>query len=294
MKKVLITGASGMLGSDFIRTFRSKSEYEVFGLGRTSKPELEENQFLTDITKPIAPHTIGIIPDVIIHTAALTDLNRCEEAPDLAHRVNVDGSRHVAALAGRNTLFFYISTDSVFDGEKGDYSEKDKPNPRNAYAKSKLDGERAVLETNKGFTSIIRTNIYGLNIPMKNSLAEWAYREWQSGKVISGFSDIVFNAVFTGQLVDVIAYLIDRDLKIPILNVGSDEALSKYNFLERFRKVLRAEANLLKEARSTDFPSRVPRPKNTSLNTTLLSALYKVPDFNSGIMQWMASASNIG
>jgi dTDP-4-dehydrorhamnose reductase len=291
MKKILITGSTGMLGSDLVKGFLALEQYEVYGLGRSVSPLMPlANQFVTDLALPFDTAIIDITPDVIIHTAALTDLNVCEQNPALADQIHSVASRSLAKLSGKNTLFIYISSDSIFNGEKGMYSETDAPDPLNVYALSKLKGEHAVLHENKGLTTIIRTNIYGFHLPMKNSLAEWAYREWAAGKKIYGFTDIIFNAVFTSQLVAIIHFLIDHHAVFPVLNVGSDTAISKYDFLEKFGQALRIDSNLLKPALSSDVPSTIARPKNTSLDTSLLSSFYRVPDFASGIQQWLEQA----
>ncbi|MEM2915265.1 MAG: sugar nucleotide-binding protein, partial [Candidatus Bathyarchaeia archaeon] len=100
-----------------------------------------------------------IRPDVIVHTAALTDVDYCEEHPDEASILNVEGTRNlVAAAKNIGTEFVYISTDSVFDGKKGMYVEEDVPNPINCYAKTKLEGEKLLNVLDQGYT-IIRTCI---------------------------------------------------------------------------------------------------------------------------------------
>lgn len=295
MKRILITGSTGMLGSDLVRKLTQFSEYEIYGLGRSMNMALSKsNQFTIDLARPFSPESIPVKPDVIIHTAAITDLNLCERDPELADRVHVQASKTVASLAGKNTKFIYISTDSVFDGKKGNYSEDDIPNPLNQYARSKLRGEQAVLETNVGITHILRTNIYGFHTPIKNSLAEWAYAQLKNGNTISGFTDITFNAVFTGQLVGVIQYLIANSVKDAIVNVGSKTSMSKHAFLDRFRKSIGVSDSLLKAAVSTDFPSALERPKDTSLNISRLSNFYPVPEFEDGIREWIQDAQQCG
>lgn len=286
MKKILITGSTGMLGSDCVQSFLNDDTCEVFGLSRRPNTMLDRaHQFGIDLSDPSSIRQINIRPDVIIHTAAITDLGLCERQPELAKRVHVDASAMLAGLLKKDGQLIYISTDSVFDGVKGDYSEKDEPNPLNAYARTKFWGEDAVRQPNAGTTTVIRTNIYGLHNPPGNSLAEWAIREWRAGKPISGFSDILFNAVFTRQLAVVIKYLIDQRIKFPILNVASDKPISKYSFLDALRDALSIAPGLLVPASSDDFPSVVKRPKNTSLQTALLATFHKVPTLDAGIRE---------
>ena len=290
MKKILITGTTGMLGSNLVDLFNANNKYEVFGLGRSLSPLLpKQNQIVADLADLSGIGKYGIVPDVIIHSAALTDLNLCEREPQLANKIHVDGSRAVAKLGGEKTKFIYISTDSVFDGREGNYNENSRPNPVNVYASSKLGGEMAVKEVARGEVTIIRTNIYGFHVPMKSSLAEWAFREWEFGRTISGFTDTIFNAVFTHQLAVIIEQIIHRNAFYPTLNIGSSEAISKFDFLNRFRDILKVNNTLLTKALSTDFTSSIQRPRNTSLDTTLLSTFHTVPDFNEGLKDWISS-----
>ena len=292
MKKVLITGTTGMLGTDLVRLFGSLEKYKVFGLGRSTSSLLpKENQFKIDLTNKPEIESLNFIPDIVIHTAALTDLSLCEREPELANRVHVEASKTLARIGGKRTKFFYLSTDSVFDGKKGNYTEKDIPNPLNVYASSKLKGEIEVQNVLGDSAIILRTNIYGFHQPMQNSMVEWAYREWMLGKTISGFTDTIFNAVFTYQLAEIIEFMIDEEIVFPIINIGSDEAISKFDFLEKLRKELKIERALLTPALSATFTSPIKRPKDTSLNTTLLSTFYSVPDFESGIKDWMTNFS---
>lgn len=295
-RKILITGTTGMLGSELVRTFYGKDQFEVYGLTRTSSALLpQHHQLSIDLAKPFPYKKLHFQPDVIIHTAAITDLNVCETNHDLATQVHVHASESLARLSGKNTLFFYISTDSVFDGEKGSYDETDLPNPLNYYAATKLRGERAVASENSGATIIIRTNIYGLHTPLRSSLAEWAYSQWKQGKSISGFSDIFFNPVFTQQLAAVLETLISREIIFPIINVGSDQAINKYAFLSKLKDALKVKnTDLLRPGKSADFPSRIQRPKNTSLNTSLLETFFEVPTVESGLSQWLARAHQAG
>ncbi len=294
MKRVLVTGSTGMLGKDLIRIFNADTNYDVFGLSRGASNDLPNSkQFHIDLALPFSLDSITTEPDIIIHTAALTDLGLCEQKPQLAEQVHVEASRILAGKLSKSGKFIYISTDSVFDGIRGNYSERDSPNPLNTYAFTKLKGELGVKDENKGATTIVRTNIYGFHIPLKASLAEWAYKEWKDGKKISGFSDTIFNAVHTQQLATIVKFMVDNEVDYPVVNIGSDEAVSKYDFLEKFRVALGVSEDLLKVALSTDYPSAIQRPLNTSLDTTLLSTFYKVPSFENGIRQWISGITNL-
>jgi dTDP-4-dehydrorhamnose reductase len=149
--RVLITGANGQLGIALQKSLRA---HEVTALGHAS----------LDITEPVAVQ--GAVseakPEVVIHCAAWTDTNGCERDPERAMLVNGEGARNVAQAAREAAAMVYVSSNEVFDGEKGSaYDEDDAPNPINAYGRSKLAGEVAVRETlDKHY--IVRTSwVYG-------------------------------------------------------------------------------------------------------------------------------------
>lgn len=282
-----------MLGSELVTLFQGLDGFETYGLSSSQNPKLGTHQFVVDLTRPHDMKSLGFIPDIIIHTAALTDLALCEREPALAKRINAEASGVIAGLSDSDSLVFYISTDSVFDGSKGLYKETDTPRPLNVYAKSKLQGEEEVRKKCKGKSIVVRTNIYGMHHPMKNSLCEWAYQSWLANKSISGFTDTVFNAVYTGQL----SYILKELVHVPNLpdtiNIGSSEAISKFDFLELFRTKLGFENVGLTKAVSTDFPSAIQRPKNTSLDTSLLSTYLEVPGYDQGMTLWIGDMMNL-
>ena len=287
MIKVLVTGPTGMLGTALIRTFVEDEKYAVFGMGRSLTQLLPAGkQVLVDFSEPTSVKVIDIDVDVIIHTAALTDLNLCEVQPELAYKINVESTAEIAAKLKRGGTMFYISTDSVFDGKKGSYTESDVPMPLNTYAKTKLEGERVSKERFAEAT-IIRTNIYGFHEPLKNSLAEWAFQQWGKKKPLSGFTDVIFNALYTGQLSKVIKFMVDNRIKFPILNVASREYMSKYEFLNALRAKLGISKNLLTESSSDQFPSPISRPLNTSLDVSLLETFHESPSVIEGLDQWI-------
>jgi dTDP-4-dehydrorhamnose reductase len=293
MKRILITGSTGMLGSELVTLFQGSDGFETYGLSSSQNPKLGTNQFVVDLANPQGIKSLGFIPDIIIHTAALTDLALCEREPALAKRINAEASGIIASHSDSKTLVFYISTDSVFDGRKGNYAESDTPNPVNVYAKTKLEGEEELRKKCKGKSIVVRTNIYGVHHPMKNSLCEWAYQSWLANKSISGFADTVFNAVYTGQLSHILKTLIHTPNLPDTINIGSGEAISKFDFLELFRKKLKIEGAKLTKAVSTDFPSAIQRPKNTSLDTSLLSTYLKVPDYDQGLTLWLRDITKL-
>lgn len=203
-------------------------------------------------------------PDWIVHCAAMTNVDLCEAQPDQARLLNTTVSGNLAEEA-RNlgAGFVYISTDSVFDGARGDYSEADVPNPTNVYAQTKLAGERVVMDELPN-SLIVRTNIYGWNLQNKLSLAEWILSRLENNEGLPGFSDVIFNPLFVADLSDILLTMMARGMKGLYHLAGSDKC-SKYQFALSLADVFGLDGQLVREATIDDSTLKAPRPRNTTL-----------------------------
>ena len=192
--RIGITGASGMLGTELV-TYLSKS-YKVFATSRSKGAEgknIEWDCFdLTDITL-LNKWLYKIRPDVVIHCAAIVNVDLCEESVDLATQLHVETTKVMSDyLDCNNARLIYISTDSVFDGKKqGSYRESDTVSPLNVYAKTKLMGEKPVNSMNNGL--VLRTNIVGLVQEHNTSFAGWILKGLIDGDPLNLFYDVYFS-----------------------------------------------------------------------------------------------------
>jgi dTDP-4-dehydrorhamnose reductase len=159
---IVVTGASGLLGASVVTLARDLNR-EVAGVchrtllcipgTRICAVNLADRQATRTLLAPLRP-------TCIIHCAAITNVDWCEDHPEEAEQVNVQASSYLAELARElGAGFVYVSTDAVFDGERGNYSENDQPAPQSVYAKSKLRGEQEVLRRHSS-PLILRVNIY--------------------------------------------------------------------------------------------------------------------------------------
>lgn len=274
--KVLVTGSSGMLGKDIVEILSNNINYSVYGFSRTLNPCLsDDHQVIGDLTdfKFLSSSLDEINPDVIIHCAAIVNVDECETNKRLAEALHRDVTEILARYKSGSTRFIHISTDSVFDGQKGNYTEEDIPNPINYYAKTKRDGEIVVLENNHNAV-VIRTNIYGFHLEHGNSLVEWAIDNLKQGKSINGFTDVYFNPVYTKQLCEVIQDIIPAKYFKDILNVASKECCSKYEFLLHIAQQFNFNTGLITKNSVKNFDFLAPRPINTTLNANLLKSVF--------------------
>ena len=169
-------------------------------------------------------------PDAIIHTAAIANVDACEIRSETARLLNAEIPGRLAELcAKRGVRLIHISTDAVFDGTKDSvYTEEDAPNPLSIYARTKLDGETAVLSVNADAV-VARVNFFGWSLSGKRSLSEYFVNHLSSGKECDGFTDVCFCPLFVGDLADTLVRMLEKDLS-GLYHVVGSEAMTKYDF----------------------------------------------------------------
>jgi dTDP-4-dehydrorhamnose reductase len=265
MKKVIVTGANGMLGSSIIKEF--EGEYKFYSVDKDPLEPILPNPFQVDLTdkKKVEEALTKIKPDLVIHCAALTNVDFCEDNREMCYKVNVDATKYLAEICKKlGIVLVYISTDFVFDGEKGNYKEEDETNPLGIYAESKLLGEKAVIDS--GVTYIIpRTSIYGWNIQKKESLVEWIINANKQKKVLNLITDQYFTPIFTNNLAQVIFELYETK-KFGLFNIAGAEKASKYDFAMETAEVFNLDKSMIQKISMDKIPFKSKRPRDASLN----------------------------
>jgi dTDP-4-dehydrorhamnose reductase len=182
------------------------------------------------------------------------------------------------------TKLVYVSTDSVYNGNRSNHSEVEIPQPSNHYSLTKLDGEIRAKKLNPEAV-IVRTNLYGFDSRNGTSLAEWAIQNFLRCTPIEGFTDVYFNPVYTKQLARLIHSVISLKFS-GIMNIGSNLFLSKYDFLVQLCKQFGFSTELIKKKLMKRKRFAAQRPKNTTMNVNLLkSVVGKIPDFSDGLKE---------
>lgn len=258
MMRVMVLGGAGMLGSALVSTLQANPEVTVISVGRKN---CEYNIDCLDFNE--LAHVIDTIePDVIINSIAIVDLNQCENDQSLAIMTHVELPKFLSVY--KNIYHVYISTDSVYSGDKKCWSETDPVTPVNYYAKTKFMGEKPILDNNG---VVIRTNIYGKKGNcLGSSLFEWAYKSIQAGDNIHGYDNVYFNPLSVSQLSKLIMKLLFLPTRPEgeILNAGSDTMLSKYDFINIILASCNPRGISVKKSELRD--NGIIRPKNTTLD----------------------------
>jgi dTDP-4-dehydrorhamnose reductase len=228
--RILITGASGLLGLNL--ALEAAKDHDVVG---TVKDHLINTDAFTVLhTDLLAPGAVEELlnesqPDWIIHCAALADVDACEIDPLQAQQLNSELPRKLATYVGRGgARLLHVSTDAVFDGRRGNYTERDTPNPLSVYARTKLAGERAVADTNPD-AIIARVNLFGWSLSGTRSLAEFFFNNLVDGNRVFGFTDVYFCPLLVNDLAQIFLKMLGGDLR-GLYHVLSRECVSKYEF----------------------------------------------------------------
>ncbi len=222
-------------------------------------------------------------PNIVINCAGRNDIDFLENNPEKARSINSISPEIIAKKCQQNnSRLIHISTDSVFDGKRGMYSENDLPNPKNVYAKTKLEGEKKVMNQCND-SVIIRSNFYGIDNSQRylfNNMLEKLKRKQE----IIGFDDVYFTPLPVENLGEQIIDIVFSDFK-GIIHLGSDEKISKYEFCKIMSEKLGFGEEQIKPGSIDDTGFLAKRPKNTSLNNGFSKSIVKHKSI--GFADWL-------
>jgi dTDP-4-dehydrorhamnose reductase len=263
MKRIgIITGANGLLGATLMREFALR--------GLTPLALSSDVRDKVAVAKEITEAN----PEWVIHAAAMTGVADCEKNPAQAYEVNARGTAHVAGAAkASGARLVYISTASVFKGDKGNYREEETPEATNIYNETKIEGEKAALEYEKAM--VLRLNLVGIHPEGSRgkNFAEWLFDSAFSNKDLSLFNDQRINALSNWSVARLLREIISKEIYEPVLHIGTKDALSKAEFAKLFLKHFPSYSGVITERSIDSIADGVVRPKEMWLNTDRAAAL---------------------
>ena len=265
-KKILFTGGSGLLALNWAYLIRDDFNV-VLGLhdrvininGITSVMISLENEvdFLYNIQE--------IKPDLIIHTAGMTNVDLCEAEPNMASKINFEAVKHVSNVcSNKNIDLIFISTDHLFSGEISFVEENHLKSPINWYGRTKSLGEDYITANNPN-SLIIRTNFFGWGTSYRKSFSDFIIENLRVGKSITLFNDVFYTPIFIDCLVDLVMKLYSRKAN-GIFNVVSNERISKFEFGIMVAVIFGLDTSLIVKGNIEDKFELVQRPKDLSLS----------------------------
>jgi dTDP-4-dehydrorhamnose reductase len=265
--KLLITGAGGLLGSKLAKT--ALANHEVYSLDYQHPPKYG-SPLLLDISdeERVNGAFKRIKPDVAIHAAALTDVDLCETNKHLAWKINALGTMNIANACKREeTFLIYISTDYVFDGEKGFYQETDHPAPIDYYGATKLEGEEHIQKTLERYC-IGRTSVVYGSTPAagKTNFALWLVDKLKENQKVRIVTDQWNSPTLNTNLARMILEIAERHLTGTFHLAGATR-INRFDFSKHIAQTFKLNADLINPASSEEFEWPARRPKDSSLNT---------------------------
>lgn len=271
MEKILITGVNGMLGQELVKQLQAKDFYVIGtskGVCRIDSTTEKFKFYEVDITDEFALHDVLFDekPAVVIHAAAMTQVDECELNEDKCFNVNQHGTLHAMVGAEMYSSFIiYISTDFVFDGEKGMYKEGDMCRPVNWYGHCKLSGESVIMDAEIAW-SIVRTClVYGEKTPGgRDNIITWADEKLANGENIKVVDDQVRTPTYIGDLAKGIICIIEKR-STGIYHLSGKDVLTPYQMVKAVAAYKGYNESLIERVTADSFTQPAKRPAKTGL-----------------------------
>lgn len=270
--KILLTGATGLLGYNILNLLADKGYKIIAAYHRTPIEFSGDNVDWVSIDLEneleIVNNILNIKPDVIMHVAAYTDVDGCEINKEKAFKVNYLATKAISHISMKTHAYLvYVSTDYVFDGEKGMYKESDLPNPVNYYGLTKLLGETAILSMLPESSLVLRTSgLYGYSPTGKKNFGINALEKLVKGEEVHAFYDQYLSPTYAYFLAEGLIKVIEKKI-VGVLHLAG-ERLSRYDFAVLLAKALGVDRALIKPISLRDAKLVAKRPRDSSLDTS--------------------------
>lgn len=263
MRKAIVTGSSGLLGRKLMSELGR--EYTCVGVSKSG-----ENGLKVDISQEAMYNLIlKENPEIIFHTAAVSDVDYCEVNQKQAWETNVKGTENIIKACERTgAKLIYISSDFVFDGVKGMYKEEDDTNPVNYYGKTKLEAEKVTQHSSLEYVIARPSVIYGGG--QRKKFLAWIVGSLKGGEKITVVDDHYNTPTLVDNLVEMILRLIDEN---GVYHTSGSERINRYEFARKIARAFGLDESLIIPIKMQQLKQSAKRPEDTSLDTTKIGQL---------------------
>lgn len=270
--KILVTGSNGLLGQAVVSVFTRESDFEIIQTSVEDKPftGIGHTYIQLDITnkEEVKKLISSFSPDVIVNCAAFTDVDKCETEREACWKLNVDAVKNlIIASRPSGIKIIHYSTDYVFDGKNGPYSETDKPNPLSFYGRSKLASENALTASGANYAIIRTIVLFGYGVNVKPNFALWLINNLSKGNPVR----IVDDMIGSSTIVDDLAYgslkIIEQEKNRIIYNISGRDIESRYDFTMKLCEVFGFKKEIVKRIKTKELNQPAPRPMKSGLIT---------------------------
>ena len=267
--KVIITGSNGLLGQKLLHKLREDDSVELVAtsIGVNRVTEKEGYKYVSlDITNENAVKKVMISenPQVIINTAAMTNVDVCEDQQEKCDDLNVNAVKYLSEISVEiNAHLIHISTDFIFDGKNGPYLENDIPNPISYYGLSKLKSETVLLESECKWTVLRTILVFGVaEYLSKENIVLWAKAALEKGNPLNIIDDQLRSPTLAEDLADA-CILSFKKKKFGVYNVSGKDIMSIYEMVERIAKHYNYSTDNLNRISSVTLNQKAERPPKT-------------------------------
>jgi dTDP-4-dehydrorhamnose reductase len=265
--RVLVTGSNGLVGSRLCKLLPERG-HTVIGTSRGPRRALGAFEYQScDFTREheIAAVTRSARPEVIINPASMTDVDACENDPEQAYAANVDAAAHLARLArASGAHLVHVSTDYVFDGERGQYSEEDTPNPKGTYAVTKFAGEQAVRSLAASWTIARTAVVFGWPQAGRPNFGSWLLTSLRDKKPVRLFEDQFVSPTLADNVAAMLAEIAERRFA-GIIHTAGAEVADRVRFGIAMCEEFGFDSTLITPSKLRDAKLASPRPQNSGL-----------------------------
>lgn len=268
---ILVTGANGFVGQYLVRHLMARGHVVIAtgrGPDRSDFRHYPYKYLPMDFTRldDVKKVFDRVAPSVIVHAGAMSRANECETKKELAYEVNVTGTKNLLKVSEKfKCLFVFLSTDFVFDGVKGMYTETDKPNPVNYYGQTKWEAEQLVQSYRYAWTIIRTVLVYGSPVSSTSNLLSIVKDKLKNDEPYSIVNDQFRTPTYIEDLVNGIRLIIERKAH-GIYHISGEEMMTPFDMACQVALHYDLDINLLREVNASTFPEPARRPLRTGFN----------------------------
>lgn len=266
--RILLTGANGLLGQKLVKLFKEDKNVQVIatGKGEDRNPEGKHEYYQLDITSQDQVNQVidKVKPDVVINTAAMTNVDQCEIDPDSCWKLNVSAVDYLIKACEEHSAFLiHLSTDFIFDGENGPYKEDDIPNPQSKYAETKLISERLLEQSGLDYAIVRTMLVYGI-VPglSRSNIILWVKKSLEDGKHIKVVNDQWRTPTLAEDLAKGCALVAQKRAK-GVFHISGKDLLTPHEMAIATADYFKLDKSLMEEVDGSIFTQPAKRPART-------------------------------
>lgn len=298
MKKILVTGSNGLLGQKLVYRLKDRNDIQLIATSKGDNRIADKQGYIyhpLDITNKdeIEKVISDYLPDVIINTAAMTNVDACEIQQEFCRKLNVDAVDYLLEALKKEELkhpnykchFIHLSTDFIFDGANGPYDENALPNPLSFYGQSKLDAEKLVINSGVKYAIVRTIIVYGIVDGMSRSnVVLWAREALMKGQKINVVNDQFRTPTLAEDLADGCILIADKGAT-GIYHISGKDYMSILQLVERVADYFKLDKSLINPISSASLNQPAKRPPVTGfkLNKVINDLGYNPHSFEEGL-----------